>query len=270
MKVYFSMFLGCYYLKEFSDGNKNMKFRSVLSLSIFIFIFQLTVMRPNVAVASDDTEHIMSVQVPVLTGIVNYLKLFESPPYVAVTLGDNGIAIGNLDNLNVVNNKLFIWSGISVEFIKKDTQQYFYDANLITAFGKVLPKIRILLNVSDIMKGFVRVSVYSKIASIMPQEFKSKFEPRLLSIFSIENQKKVLGYLQRLSENNNQKNIGHNIGELILINSRALGKNSLIYSDIHSDKFGSITILLYIITIALIGIPFYVLRKARKRGVGND
>lgn len=241
--------------------------KTVMAFVILLTIFQTMMMVPYAANASDDLQEVMRVNVPLAAGAEEYLSLLEYPSFVAMAIDNSGIELGILDNINVISNKDFSWSGVSIEFIKKDGQLFIYDAKLIASFGKVLPKIRLALDTANVGKGLVVVNVYSKYASLLPQEFASRFEPKLLKLFNVENQKHVLQYLQKFSNDNRQKDGRPNIGELILIdgyNDRALNRSVTPYSEVQNNKFGKITLLLYVITAALITIPFYVLKRAKK------
>lgn len=195
--------------------------------------------------------------------------LFESPAYAVLALQNSGNPI-SLSKQIVINNRKSISLGFEkLEFYKKESHYYYYNAFFVLPFGKEI-LIKVKVDHSNINNGILIVSADLPFSNIIPKDLIIRIESKIQTIANENAQRKLIDYLSSIAQVNvTDPNFKSHIYEAILFDSINKSMNFTMLrnegdkgkAEPLKDQIGLITSIL----IWILAFPFciYLIRKKR-------
>jgi hypothetical protein len=209
-------------------------------------------------------------QVPVVPDVVRHVDMLTVPAYLALALENNGFQPSMSSRLVVKDRQTFQIKDGFVRYKGKKGAIYSYDAGVFVSLGITDKEITVPVEVdtSTIRTGKLLVSAYPPLADILPNELIDKIEMKVASLASLPVQRKILTYLDDLTEREDAKVRGFDgVLEAIAFEAynksdkRTLGRSNSGEAEPLSDQ----VLLLLTVAIWLIGFPVFLLVVRRQR-----
>jgi hypothetical protein len=210
--------------------------------------------------------------VPMLPDAARYIDLLAAPGVVALMLENNDL-YPSLSSRLVVKDResLSIRAGV-VRFTGRKAGVFFYEAgfNISLGVGESNLTFPAEIDVSAIGKGKLELRLYPPLAKFVPEEILQKVEFKIRSLADLRSQRKLIDYLDRLSNEQQAKGRGlDGVLEAITLEAYNRADKALPVfvapATAMSDSLIDGAILLGVLAIWLIGFPVFVIFARRTR-----
>jgi hypothetical protein len=217
----------------------------------------------NTTYPSPPSENVTTFSIPVLSETADFLYLLEYPPYLAVAMENNGIIIKKYSKITINDEHSLDLMGITISYINRSDSLFFYQINYgwDKLYNNFFQKILLEIDTSDPDQWVIRLSIPALFMKILPNDFYNKLKMKAQTIASLDNQKQMINYFNKINSTQEQANEPSKMLEAILINGYnlcSLDKNRDV-----SDTVPNVNLLLLFIIImsCLVAINIYALRK---------
>lgn len=236
-----------------------------LSGAITLLSFMLSFV--NLVEASERENGVLLYNIPVVSEAGRFIDILEYPTYVAIALQNNGIRVAELYEVKIGNYRNFAIKGTEFNFIKRDGGNFYYQVQLgrNIASRMLLPMVDVAVNTSELSNGIVVFRVASPIVNVLPESVKDIIKGKINDLASVDNQKKVLKYFEKLSNSGFRDNEIQNIVDGIMVDAynAHVNESGIIYMEgIVPSPMYQYSTLIYIVTAFIIIIPIFMLQRA--------
>jgi hypothetical protein len=209
-------------------------------------------------------------EVPVLPESVRYLDLLAAPGIAALALENNDLYPSLSSRLVIKGREAFaIGSGV-VRYIGRKADVYSYEAGYDLSLGVGESTLTFLVEVDTgaAAKGMLVIRLHPPLTQFLPEELLQRVEFKIRSLANLQSQRKLLTYLDRVSNEEKAKRRGFD-GMLEAIALEAYNRSADPERSPsergRAEALSDQMVLLAVLAVWLIGFPIFLFLVRRKQ-----
>jgi hypothetical protein len=207
-------------------------------------------------------------EIPVLPQAERHLGMLAVPGFAALALENNGFYTSVSSRMIIKSREEFQVRTATLRYTGKKGAVYSYDvgATLFLGIGETTLTFPVEIDATDVRSGKVTIQVYSPLAGILPQELIDRIEFKIRANASLQSQRKLLDYFDRLTREHGAAG-SERVLEAIAFDAYNRGSYATASGGERRDAnvLSDVAILITIASIWLIGFPIFLLLYRRRQ-----
>jgi hypothetical protein len=204
----------------------------------------------------------------VLPEAVRHREILTVPGYAALVMENNGLHLSLSNKMTVVDRETVQIKAGHLRYAGQKDDVYTYQASIRLDAGVGMSGINfpVEVDLSRMASGVAVIRVYPPLARFLPDKLLEAMESKLQTLMGLESQQKMLGYLDRLTEEHRVSGKGFDgVLEAIAFEAYNSPGRAPAAARFAPERLSDKIVLLATLAIWLIGFPIFLLVVRSRR-----
>jgi hypothetical protein len=213
-------------------------------------------------------KHAIVFHVPVLPEAARHREILAVPGYAALVLENNGLHLTLSNKMTVADRETVQIKAGYLRYAGQKGDVYTYHAGVRFDAGVGASEINfpVEVDISRMASGVAVIRVYPPLAKFVPDKLLDSMEFKLQTLMGLEPQKKLLGYLDRLTEEHRISGRGFDgVLEAIAFEAYNSPGRAPVVAGFAPERLSDKIVLLAVLATWLIGFPIFLLFVRARR-----